>query len=51
MGSLVDDGIEEVPGDDVELVGQAQGHLELLPLWSATKDTFRDAFEKKKRAY
>ena len=51
MGSLIDDAIEEVPGDDVELVDRAQGCLELLPLQSATQDAFRDTFEKKESLF
>ena len=51
VGSFVDDHIEEVPGDDAELVSRAQGCLDLLPLRSATQDACRDTFEKEKRAY
>ena len=47
VGSLVDDSVEVVPGDDVELVGRAQGRLELLPVRSASQDACRDTFEKK----
>ena len=47
VGSLVHNGIEEVPGYDVQLVGWTQGCLELLPLRSATKDAWGDTFEKK----
>ena len=47
--SLVQNGIEKVPGDDVQRVGRAQGHLEMLPLLSATKVALRHTFEKKKR--
>ena len=48
VGSLIDDRIEVVPGDDVELVGRAQGCLELFPLRSAAQDACRDTFEKKR---
>ena len=47
VGSLVYNGIVEVPGDDVQLVGWAQGHLGLLPLRSAAKATLRYTFETK----
>ena len=36
-----------IPGDDVQLVGQAQGYLELLSLMPAAKDAWRYTFEKK----
>ena len=50
--SFIHDRIEEVPGDEVQLVGRAQGCLELLPLLSAANDALRHTFEKKrKRAY
>ena len=45
--SLVHNSSVEVPGDDVQVVGQAQRCVELLPLWSATKDAVRDTFGKK----
>ena len=47
--SLIHDGVVEIPGDDVHLVGQSQGCLELLPLWSAIKEAWRYNFEKKER--
>ena len=47
--ALVHDDIVEVAGDDVQLVGRAQGHLELLPLRSVAKDAWRYPFEKRKR--
>ena len=36
-----------IPGDNVQLVGRAQGRLELLPLMPAAKDVWRHTFEKK----
>ena len=35
---LVHDYIVEIPGDNVQLVGRSQGHLELLLLLPAAKD-------------
>ena len=45
--SLIHNSIEEVSRDDMQLVGQFQGSLELLPLLSTTTDALRCTFEKK----
>ena len=47
MKSLIHNSIEEVPGDDVQLVGRSQGSLELLPLLLTAKDAWKYTFEKK----
>ena len=45
--SLMHNIIEEVPGDDMQLVGCSQGSLEPLPLLSTAKDALRYTFENK----
>ena len=47
--SLVHDDIVEGAGDDAQLVGRTQGHLELIPLLGTAKDAWRYPFEKKEK--
>ena len=45
--SLIHNSIEEVPGDDVQLVGSSHGSWALLPLLPTTKDALKYTFQKK----
>ena len=45
--SLIHNSIEEVSGEDMQLVGNSQGSWEVLPLLLPAKDALRYTFEKR----
>ena len=49
--SLIPNSIEEVPGDDMQLVGRSQGSLKLLPLLSLKRTPLGIHLKQKRGRY